>query len=59
MFARQSGEKEKFFFRGVLGLLSFSTFVLIFVGAMVASTRSGMAFMDWPTSNGLILARFR
>jgi heme A synthase len=28
--------------------------VLIFVGAMVASTRSGMAFMDWPTSNGLI-----
>ncbi|MCH2204300.1 MAG: COX15/CtaA family protein [Lentisphaerales bacterium] len=54
MFARQSVEKKEFLFRGILGLLSISTLVLIFVGAMVASTRSGMAFMDWPTSNGLI-----
>lgn len=53
-FSRQPKEKKEKLFKGILGLLSISTLILIFVGAMVASTRSGMAFMDWPTSNGLI-----
>ena len=54
LFAKQEKGKKEKLFKGLLGLLGFSTFVLIFVGAMVGSTRSGMAFMDWPTSNGLI-----
>ena len=53
-YAKQKNEFKEKLFHGLYGLLSFGTLILIFVGAMVASTRSGMAFMDWPTSNGLI-----
>ncbi len=49
----KTAQKEKYF-HYLLGIKSVTTLILIFVGAMVASTRSGMAFMDWPTSNGLI-----
>lgn len=54
VFKKQGIEKRELLFHGLFGVLSIGTLVLIFVGAMVASTRSGMAFMDWPTSNGLI-----
>ena len=54
MFTRQGKEAKEKLFHNLFGLLSLGTIILIFVGAMVASTRSGMAFMDWPTSNGLI-----
>lgn len=53
-FYRQQEEKKQRLFQQLLGLSCLGTFLLIFVGAMVATTRSGMAFMDWPTSNGLI-----
>jgi heme A synthase len=53
-FIRQDKARKERLFHAMLGLLSVTTLILIFVGAMVASTRSGMAFMDWPTSNGLI-----
>ena len=32
-------------------LLYITCLVMIFIGSMVVSTRSGMAFIDWPTSN--------
>ncbi|MCM8542455.1 MAG: COX15/CtaA family protein [Lentisphaeraceae bacterium] len=54
MYSKQKPELKEKLFHGLYGLLSIGTLILIFVGAMVASTRSGMAFMDWPTSNGLI-----
>ena len=54
LFAKQNPERKQKLFHHLLGLTCFGTFFLIFVGAMVATTRSGMAFMDWPTSNGLI-----
>ena len=54
MFSKQGSEEKQKHFHRLFGLLSIGTLILIFVGAMVASTRSGMAFMDWPTSNGLI-----
>ena len=54
LYKKQEKELKEKLFHGLYGLLSISTLILIFVGAMVASTISGMAFMDWPTSNGLI-----
>ena len=54
IYSKQKAELKEKLFHGLYGILSIGTIVLIFVGAMVASTRSGMAFMDWPTSNGLI-----
>ena len=54
IFMKQGSEKREKLFSKLAGFLALSTLFLIFVGAMVASTRSGMAFMDWPTSNGLI-----
>ena len=48
--------KRKIFF-ACSTTLFISMLGLIFFGAMVVSTRSGMAFMDWPTSNGLIWPR--
>ena len=54
LFKNQTPEKRQKLFNWLLGFLAFGTLFLIFVGAMVASTRSGMAFMDWPTSDGLI-----
>ena len=37
---------------GLSGFLVFSTFFLIFAGAMVTSTDSGLAVPDWPLSYG-------
>ena len=54
MFTKQDKDSKEKLFHRLYGFLSYGTLILIFVGAMVASTRSGMAFMDWPTSNGLI-----
>ena len=56
MFTKQGKEAKEKLFHRLFGLLSFGTLILIFVGAMVASTRSGMAFMDWPTSKWFDLA---
>ncbi len=36
------------------GLLMIDVIILVFMGAMTASTRSGMAFTTWPHANGLL-----
>ena len=45
--------KSRIFTSLLWTLLSF-TICLIYMGAMTVSTRSGMAFPDWPTSDGVL-----
>lgn len=54
---RQHFEMQRKIFFTVATTLFLGMLGLIFFGAMVVSTRSGMAFMDWPTSDGLVWPR--
>src|SRR5260221_5921625 len=41
--------------RGFTKFVAFSTLLLIFAGAMVTSTGSGLAVPDWPLNYGMLL----
>ena len=54
-FIKSRNEESKAkLFKGLLWSFLVSTIALIFMGAMTVSTRSGMAFPDWPTSDGVL-----
>ncbi len=53
-FGNKSEESRHKIFKSLLGTILVSTIALIYMGAMTVSTRSGMAFPDWPTSDGVL-----
>ena len=53
-FKKMSDEGRRRFFNSVMGVQLVLTLGLIYMGAMTVSTRSGMAFPDWPTSDGVL-----
>ena len=50
----RSEESKAKIFKSLLWTFLVSTVGLIYMGAMTVSTRSGMAFPDWPTSDGVL-----
>ena len=54
LFKGFSKEKQSSFFSKAHLLLLINTFFLIFFGSVVVSSRSGMAFSDWPQSGGFL-----
>lgn len=52
---KKAGEApRRKFYTGVTVFQLLLTLALIYMGAMTVSTRSGMAFPDWPTSDGVL-----
>ncbi|WDE99094.1 COX15/CtaA family protein [Lentisphaera profundi] len=54
LYKNTSDAKKNIIYKALLWTLLSFTVGLIYMGAMTVSTRSGMAFPDWPTSDGVL-----